>query len=93
MKKQGIGGKIGRWIEEFLKNRKFRVVVNGCMSEEEDVISGVPQGTVLAAILFVIMISDIDENAKRSIVRSFADDTRTSKTINNSNDIKEKQEI
>ena len=61
MKKQGIGGKIGRWIEEFLKNRKFRVVVNECMSEEEDVISGVPQGTVLAAILFAIMISDIDD--------------------------------
>ena len=92
MKKQGIGGKIGRWIEEFLKNRKFRVVVNGCMSEEEDVISVVPQGTVLAAILFVIMISDIDENVKRSIVRSFADDTRINKKINNSNDIKEMQE-
>ena len=77
MKKQGIGGKIGRWIEEFLKNRKFRVVVNGCMSEKEEVISGVLQDMVLAAILFVIMISDIDEHVKRSIVRSFADDTRT----------------
>ena len=36
---------------EFLRGRKFRVVANGCMSREEDVISGVPQGTVLAAIL------------------------------------------
>ena len=62
------------------------------MSEEEDIISGVPQGTVLAAILFVIMISDIDENVKRSIVRSFADNTRTNKKINNPNDIKEMQE-
>ena len=49
----------------FLKDRKFRVVVNAYMSEEENVISGVPQGTVLAAILFVIMISDIDENVKK----------------------------
>ena len=47
---------------------------------------------MLAAILFVIMISDIDENVKRSIVRSFADDTRTNKKINNPNDIKEMQE-
>ena len=49
---------------EFLKKIKFRVVANGCMSREEDVISGVPQGTVLAAILFIIMISDRDENIK-----------------------------
>ena len=38
------------------------------MSDVNDVLSGVPQGTVLAAILFIIMISDIDENVKRSIV-------------------------
>ena len=69
VKKHGIGGKIGRWIMEFLKERKFRAVANGCMSREEDVISGVPQGTVLAAILFVIMISDIDENIKKCLIR------------------------
>ena len=48
------------WLREFLKNRKFRVVANGCMSEEECVISGVLQGTVLASIISVIMISDIN---------------------------------
>ena len=62
------------------------------MFEEEYVISGVPQGTVLAEILFVIMISDIDENVKRSIVRSLTDSTRTNKKMNNPNDIKEMQE-
>merc|ERR1711888_205015 len=85
VKKHGIGGKIGRWIMEFLNGRKFRVVANGCMSRE-DVISGVPQGTVLAAILFFIMISDIDENVKNCIVRSFADDTRVNKKIGNNLD-------
>ena len=45
---------------------------------------------MLAAILFVIMISDIDENIK-SIVKSFADDTRVNKMINNPNDIEEMQ--
>merc|ERR1712243_402715 len=77
----GIKGKIGLWIKEFLYDRKFKVLVNGVMSEEQDVISGVPQGTVLAAILFVIMISDIDINVVESIVRSFADDTRNSAKI------------
>ena len=86
VKKHGIGGKIGRWIMEFLRGRKFRVVANGHMSREENVVSGVPQGTVLAAILFVIMISDIDENVKMSIIRSFADDTRTNKMIKSNED-------
>ena len=39
-------------------------ILNGCMSVEGDVLSGLPQGTVLAAILFVIMISDIDKIVK-----------------------------
>ena len=86
VKKHKIGGKIGIWISEFLRGRKFRVVANGCMSREEDVISGVPQGTVLAAILFVIMISDIDENVKNCLVRSFADDTRINKKISSDED-------
>jgi len=53
------------------------------MSDVNDVLSGsgVPQGTVLAAILVIIMILDIYENVKRSIVRSFADDTRVSLKI------------
>ena len=71
---------------EFLRGRKFRVVANGCMSREEDVISGVPQGTVLAATLFVIMISDIDEDVKMGIIRSFADDTRVNKKIKTNED-------
>ena len=81
VKKHKISGKIGKWIKEFLSERKFRVVANGCMSDEGDVLSGVPQGTVLAAILFVIMISDIDEKIKECILRSFADDTRVSKKV------------
>jgi len=86
VKKHGIGGKIGRWIMEFLKGRKFRVVENGCMLREEDVISGVPHDTVLAAILFVIMISDIEENVKKCLIRSFADDTRVNKKIEGERD-------
>ena len=48
-------------------------------SEEGNVLSGLPQGTVLAAILFVIMISDIDKFVKKYILRSFTDETRVSK--------------
>merc|ERR1739842_211877 len=79
--KHKIKGKIGNWIREFLVNRKFTVIVNGTKSDQEDVLSGVPQGTVLAAILFIIMISDIDKEVRRSVIRCFADDTRNSLKI------------
>ena len=62
--KHKIKGKIGHWILEFLNNRKFNVIVNGTVSNTENVLSGVPQGTVLAAILFIIMMSNIDEHVK-----------------------------
>ena len=70
VKKHKISGKIGKWINEFLKNRKCRVVANGCTSEE-DVMFGVPQGTVLMAISFVIMISDIDKKSKKLFTEKF----------------------
>merc|ERR1712106_621675 len=87
-----IKGKLLRWIREFLRDRKFRVVVNGEMSEEQDVKSGVPQGTVLAAILFIIMIYDIDEEIQRCIVRCFADDTRINKKVRTEEDKEAMQE-
>ena len=57
------------------------MVAKGCMSREEDIISGVLQGTVLEAIRFVFMISDIDEDVEICIIRCFADDTRVNKRI------------
>ena len=87
VKENGIGGKIGKWLVEFLWDRKFQVLANGSKSRIEKVTSGVPQGTVLAALLFIIMISDIDKNILESIVRSFADDTRVNRVIRNRKDL------
>merc|ERR1711915_116982 len=81
-----IKGKIGVWIRKFLHDRKYKVVTNGAMSEEQNVMSGVPQGTVLASLFFIIMISDIDDNILGSIVRLFADDTKVSAKIKNEGD-------
>ena len=79
----GIGEKIGRWIHSFLTNRTQSVIVNKTSSSTEDVLSGVPQGSVLGPLLFVIMISDIDTHVRNSTVRCFADDSRISKGITN----------
>ena len=66
--------------------------MNGKISEEQEVKSGVPQGTVLAAILFLIMIGDIDKDIISCIVSCFADDTRNSKQIRTEEDKKAMQD-
>ena len=71
----GITGKIHRWIENWLNNRKQRVVLNGIASEWTDVKSGVPQGSVLGPLLFLIFINDIDQDVENKILK-FADDTK-----------------
>ena len=69
----GVDGKINDWLSAFLKDRKQRVVVGGDYSQWADVVSGVPQGTVLGPLLFLIYINDLPENINSS-VRLFADD-------------------
>ena len=70
----GVGGKTNRWIQNFLTDRKQRVVVDGESSDELSVSSGVPQGSVLGPCLFLYYINDMPDNIS-STVRLFADDT------------------
>ena len=72
----GITGKIGYWIHSFLINRFQTVLVNNARSKVVKVKSGVPQGSVLGPLLFLILISDIDQKVASSFLSSFADDTR-----------------
>ena len=85
--KVGIRGKILNWIESFIKERTFTVVVNGVHSFPCLVISRVPQGSVLGPLLFLVLLCDIDENTPASSVKSFADDTRVMKSISSPADI------
>ena len=92
LKALGISGKIGRWIHSFLTGRKQSVVVNGTKSPPADVLSGVPQGSVLGPILFLILIGDINQDVAHSFISSFADDTRIGKGINSVEDAEQLQQ-
>ena len=78
----GITGNTHNWITSFLSNRKQRVSV---LSDTTDVTSGVPQGSVLGPILFLLFINDINENIQSSI-RLFADDSIIYRKINSNID-------
>ena len=69
----GIQNSTHKWISAWLTDRTQRVMVEGALSNEVDVVSGVPQGTVLGPLMFLIYINDIDNNIQSS-VRLFADD-------------------
>jgi hypothetical protein len=71
----GIGCKVLNWIEAFLQDREMRVVVNGQWSPWAPVTSGVPQGSVLGPLLFLIYVNDLPDWI-RSEMRMFADDTK-----------------
>ena len=73
VKALGITGKVAAWIEEWLKNRKQRVVAGGEASDWKNVTSGVLQGSVLGPLLFIIYINDIGLLCK---ISKFADDTK-----------------
>ena len=78
----GICGRLLDWISSWLSNRKQRVGIRGKFSSWRDAFSGVPQGSVLGPVLFLIFINDIDEGLVSHILK-FADDTTIINTVSN----------
>ena len=83
----GVKGKLLRWIRGLISGRTQTVNVNGARSGAEEVLSGVPQGSVLGPLLFLLMLVDIDEGILTSSVSSFADDTRVLGSVSNLQDV------
>ena len=78
----GVRGQVLHWIKAFLSNRSQTVVLESEKSSKVTVTSGVPQGSVLGPILFLVSINDLPEHIK-SKVRLFADDTAVYLAVSN----------
>ena len=77
IKTLGITGKLGVWLYHFLTHRTHFVRLQGGISHDSPVLSGVPQaqGTVLGPFLVIILMGDINCGISFSSIVSFADDT------------------
>ena len=82
LKQNGIGGPLLKILTDFLKSRKQRVVLNGQHSSWSDVLAGVPQGSILGPLLFLIYINDLSDGLQCN-PKLFADDTSLFATVHN----------
>ena len=87
----GIQVKTNKWINKWLKFRNQKVVLDGEMSDPVPVTSGVPLGTVLGPLMFLLYINDINQNIN-SKSRLFADDCVLYREINSKLDCLELQQ-
>ena len=91
LKAHGIGNVMINWIEKWLIDRRQRVVVDGEVSNWKSVLSGVPQGSVLGPILFLIYINDLDDDITSKVLK-FADDTKVFRKIKSDTDRQQLQD-
>ena len=89
----GIGGKVRKWLEDWLKGRKQRVRVEGEYSKWEEVRSSVIQGSVLGGVLFDIYINDIVEAIIEALIKIFADDTKVARIVESQEDGDKMQQV
>ena len=77
----GITGILWKWFESYLSNRSQCVSINNSLSNCLPVLSGVPQGSILGPLLFLVYINDLPSVISSSNTFIFADDTKCFKTI------------
>ena len=79
----GISGNLLQWFQNYLSRRKQRVTINGQYSKWGNLNAGVPQGSVLGPLLFLVYINDMTSVVDHSRVRLYADNTCHFIEVNN----------
>ncbi len=92
LKSYGIGENIISWMASFLTSRKQRVCINGLYSEWKNVTSGIPQGSVLGPLLFVLYINDMPDDITSNIFL-FADTKIFMNSSNHQNSVNLQQDL
>ena len=87
LRKYGVDNLAFAWFSSYLTNRKQYCRVNGVSSKTEDIKCGVPQGSCLGPLLFLIYINDLPFSLKKGKVTMYADDTSISYSSKNMEDI------
>ena len=85
LKSMGISGKLYNLLENYFSERSQRVLLNGQTSSWRPVLAGVPQGSILGSLLFLIYINDLPDELK-SNVKLFADDTSLFSIVKDKNE-------
>ena len=91
LKRCGIGGKLLTWFQNYLEDRMQRVIINGQASSWKNLNAGVPQGSVLGPLLFLLFINDVSNVVDHCHIRMFADDTCLFLEVENSNNNYERE--
>ena len=76
LRKIGISGILWFWFRAYLESRKKCVCINGQFSDFLPVLSGIPQGSIIGPLLFLVYINDLPTSVSNSSVLIFADDTK-----------------
>ena len=82
----GIRGQVFELIKEFLNKRQQRVTINGSKSDWRNVTSGIPQGSVLGPVLFLVFMNDFPD-VKEVLLKLFADYAKVYNIISSLNDV------
>ena len=83
----GIFGMELKWFESYLLNREQQCCINGELSSNKVITCGVPQGSILGPLLFLLYINDLPDRLKSTTPGMYADDTQIFSSSNNANEL------